>query len=234
METRNRHFKLLNVFTGLFVVVLVIVPSLGSKFIAVGPFNFPGGTLIFPIIFIVNGVLTEVYGFARSRRVIWIGMGCQFLAALMWWLVGVWPADPSWHNQTAYDAILGVVPRITLGSFSAYFCGEFVKSAMLSKMKFAQAGRRGLMQGWRFIASSVVGELVDSAVFMTVAFAGTQETGHLAVMALNLWTFKILYEVAALPLSVWLANRVKQIEGVDQIDRPEQTNYNPFASFLSD
>lgn len=231
MET-HRGFKLLNIFTGFFVAVLVVVPSLGSKFIAIGPFDFPGGTLIFPLTFIINGVLTEVYGFARSRRVIWIGMGCQFMAALMWWLVGVWPSAPFWHNQDAYAAILGVVPRITLGSFTAYFCGEFVKSMMLSKMKFAQGGRRGLIQSWRFIASSVVGEFVDSAVFMTVAFAGTQSVTSLVKLALTLWIAKIIYEAVALPLSIWISNRVKQIEGVDKIDKPEETNYNPFASFL--
>lgn len=229
----GRGFKLLNVFTGFFIAVLVVVPSLGSKFIAIGPFNFPGGTLIFPATFIINGVLTEVYGYNRSRRVIWIGMGCQVLAATMWWLVGIWPADPSWHNQNAYDAILGVAPRITLGSVTAYFCGEFVKSGLLSKMKFAQQGRRGIFQGWRFIASSIAGEFVDSAVFMVVAFAGVQEIGHLVAMALTLWIFKIVYEMLALPLSIWVANRVKQIEGVDKIDQPGEINYNPFASFLN-
>jgi uncharacterized integral membrane protein (TIGR00697 family) len=230
MESGNQHFKLLYAFTGLFVAVLVVVPTLGAKFIAIGPFSFPGGTLIFPLTFVVNGILTEVYGFARSRRVIWIGLGCQFLAAVAWWLVGVWPADPAWRNQAAYDAILGLAPRITLGSFTAYFCSEFVKSMILSKMKFAQAGRRGLRQGWRFMASSVVGELVDSAVFVTVAFGGMQETRHLAAVALTIWVFKIIYETIALPASVWIANRVKQIEGVDKIDRPGETNYNPFAS----
>ncbi|HZF02013.1 MAG TPA: queuosine precursor transporter [Methylomirabilota bacterium] len=231
METQ-RGFKLLNVFTGFFVAVLVVVPSLGAKFIAVGPFYFPGGTLIFPLTFIINGVLTEVYGFARSRRVIWIGMGCQFLAAVAWWLVGVWPSAPFWHNQESYDAILGIAPRITLGSFTAYFCGEFLKSVLLSKMKFAQGGKRGVLQGWRFIASSIAGEFIDSAVFMFVAFAGTQSAADLFKLALTLWIAKVIYEIVALPLSLWLANRVKQIEGVDKIDRPEETNYNPFASFL--
>lgn len=233
METQ-RGFKLLNVFTGIFVAVLVLVPVLGAKFIAIGPFNFPGGTLIFPVVFIVNGVLTEVYGFARSRRVIWIGLGCQVLAAVTWWLVGSWPADPSWHNQNAYDAILGLAPRITLGSFTAYFCGEFVKSVLLSKMKFAQEGRRGLVQGWRFIASSIAGELVDSAVFMTVAFAGAMGGADLLAKTATLWIAKVVYEAVALPITVRFANRVKQIEGLDKIDRPEETNYNPFASILKD
>src|SRR6185312_13735009 len=101
METQ-RGFKLLNLFTGFFVAVLVVVPPLGSKLVAIGPLILPGGTLIFPLTFIINGVLTEVYGFARSRRLIWIGMGCQFFAALMFWLIGIWPEAPSEQKQDAY------------------------------------------------------------------------------------------------------------------------------------
>ena len=232
METRSQPFKLLNVFTGVFAAILVLVPPLGSKFIAIGPFNLPGGTLIFPLTFIVNSVLTEVYGYTRSRRVIWIGIGCQVLAAVAFWVVGVLPPAPFWHKQDAYMAILGVAPRIALASLTAYFCGEFVKSVTLSKMKFAQAGRRGIVQAWRFVASSAAGEFVDSVVFMLVAFAGVLATADMATTILTLWLIKVLYEMVALPFSLRFANWVKKIEGVDKIDRPEATNYNPFASFL--
>jgi hypothetical protein len=234
MESQGKNFKLLNMFTGIFVAVLVVVPTLGAKFIAVGPFNFPGGTLIFPLVFIVNGVLTEVYGFARSRRVIWIGLACQALAALSWWLVGIWPAAPFWHNQSAYATVLGVAPRITLASFSAYLCGEFIKSTSLSKMKFMQQGRRGLAQSWRFIASSIVGEFVDSAVFMTVAFAGTISAADFVKTAVTLWIAKVIYEALALPVTVRFSNWVKKFENMDKIDKPEETNYNPFTIFSKD
>ena len=228
----QRGFKLLNVFTGIFVAVLVVVPPLGSKLIAIGPLVIPGGTLVIPLTFIINGVLTEVYGFERSRRLIWIGMGCQFFAALMFWLVGIWPEAPAEQKQDAYLAILGVVPRITLGSFAAYFLGEFLKSAMMSKMKFAQGGRLGWLQTWRFVASSLVGEFVDSVVFIFIAYGGTQPIADLVKIVLAIWVIKVGYEVVALPLSIWVANRVKAVEGIDRIDRPEETNYNPFASFL--
>jgi queuosine precursor transporter len=227
----QRGFKLLNIFTGFFVAVLVVVPSLGAKFVAVGPFNFPGGTLIFPLVFIINGVLTEVYGFARSRRVIWIGLVCQALAALAWWLVGIWPAAPFWHNQEAYASVLGVAPRITLASFLAYFCGEFIKSTLLSIMKFRQGGRRGWVQSWRFIASSIVGEFVDSAVFMSVAFAGTIPASDFLETTITLWIAKVIYEAVALPVTVRFSNWVKKFEDVDKMDRPEETNYNPFGGF---
>lgn len=228
----QRGFRLLNVFTGFFVAVLVVVPPLGSKFIALWTLNVPGGTLVFPLAFLINGVLTEVYGFDRSRRLIWIGMGCQFFAALVFWLVGIWPAAPFWHHQGAYDTVIGVVPRITLGSFTAYFCGEFIKSTMQSKMKFTQEGRGGLALGWRFIASSLTGELVDSVVFMLIAFGGTMPLADLMTTMLTIWLIKVLYEILLLPFALWLANRVKTIEGLDKVDRPEETNYNPFASFL--
>src|SRR5262249_44922243 len=125
MEPRERDLKLFSIFTGIFVTVLVLVPPLASKFIAIGPFTLSGATVIFPIAFIFNDVLTEVYGYALSRRVIWTGMACQILAAFSFWLVGVWPAAPFWHNQEAYMTILGVAPRIALASLTAYFCGEF-------------------------------------------------------------------------------------------------------------
>jgi queuosine precursor transporter len=226
------HFKLLNVFTGLFVAILVIVPPLGSKFIAFWTLNVPGGTLVFPLTFVIIGVLTEVYGFERSRRLIWIGMGCQFFSALIFWLVGIWPAAPFEQKQAAYMAVLGLVPRITLGSFTAYFCGEFVKSGLLSKMKFTQQGRGGTAQVWRFISSSVVGEFIDSAIFITIGFGGTVATRDILTLILTLWLVKLLYEILLLPFTLWLANRVKKIEGIDKIDQPDEVNYNPFASFL--
>ena len=159
-------------------------------------------------------------------------IGCQVFAAVAFWLVGVWPAAPFWKNQDDYMAILGIAPRIALASLTAYFCGEFVKSVLLSKMKFAQEGRRGIVQAWRFVASSVAGEFVDSIVFMLVAFAGVLAASDMVTTILTLWLIKVLYEILALPFSLRFANWVKKIEGVDKIDRPEETNYNPFASFL--
>src|SRR5437667_4095156 len=166
MEPKERDLKLFSIFAGIFVAVLVLVPSVGSKFIAIGPFNINGATLIFPITFIFNDLLTETYGYARSRRIIWTGLGCQILAALTYWVVEIWPAAPFWHNQEAYAIILGSAPRITLASLSAYFCGEFANSVILSKMKYWAKGERGWRQAWRFVASTIVGEGVDSVVFM--------------------------------------------------------------------
>jgi uncharacterized integral membrane protein (TIGR00697 family) len=228
----EQGFRFYSVFAGIFVTALVLVPSTASKFIAIGPVSISGATLIFPIVFIFNDLLTEVYGYSRSRRIIWTGMACQILASFTYWLVGVWPAAPFWHAQEAYDTILASTPRITLASLIAYFFGEFANSVVLSKMKYNQAGRRGFVQAWRFVASTAVGEAFDSAIFMTIGFAGVLAVGDLLSTMLTIYLAKVAYEVVALPVSIRCANLVKRLEGVDAIDRPAETNYNPFAAFF--
>ncbi len=225
-----KEYKLLNIFTGIFVGVLVLVPSMSSKFIAIGPLNIAGSTLIFPITFIFNDIFTEVYGYSRSRKIIWTGMAMQIFAALFYWLIDIWQAAPFWSNQECYHSVLGQAPRIVLASLTAYFLGEFANSLVLSKMKFSQNGKKGFKQGWRFVASTIVGEGFDSLIFMTVGFIGVMATTDLIITILTIWGVKVLYEVFALTFSLRLANWVKKIEGIDTIDHPETTRYNPFSS----
>jgi uncharacterized integral membrane protein (TIGR00697 family) len=226
--SHTHSFKLLNIFTGIFVGVLVLVPSMSAKFIALGPFNIAGSTLIFPITYIFNDIFTEVYGYKRSRKIIWIGMGMQVFAAVFYWLIDIWQPAPFWHNQDAYHSILGQAPRIVVASLSAYFLGEFANSFVISKMKFLQNGKRGLSQGWRFVVSTVVGEGFDSFIFMSVAFAGIMANNDLIKTILTIWAVKVLYEIIVLPFTIRFSNYVKKIEGVDIIDTPEMTSYNPF------
>lgn len=215
--------------TALYVAVLVLVPSVASKFVAIGPFNISGATLFFPITFIFNDVLTEVYGYARSRQIIWIGFAAQVLTAFAYWFVGALPPAPFWHNQQAYDTILGAAPRITAASFLAYLSGEFANSVVLSKLKYKQNGAGGVKQAMRFVLSTVVGEAVDSAIFLTVAFWGTMAFSDLATTALTIYAAKVIYEIVALPISTKIANELKKAEHVDKIDDPETTDYNPFS-----
>ncbi len=223
--------RLYSVFAGLFAAVLVTVSVASTKIFAIGPFHLPGGTIVFPLVFILNDVLTEVYGYAGSRRIIWTGLVCQGLAALTFLAVGALPPAASWPNQAAYDAVLGFAPRVALASLLAYFCGEFANSFVLSRMKYRDAGRGGLRQGWRFLASTIVGEGVDSVVFMVVAYFGAVPSGDLWRTLATLYVVKVLYETAALPFSVRFANWVKRAEGLDSIDSPATTNYNPFCVF---
>jgi hypothetical protein len=228
-QKSEKSFKLLNIFSGVFVGVLVLVPSMSSKFIAIGDLAIVGSTLIFPITFIFNDIFTEVYGYKRSRRIIWTGFAMQIFAAFFYWIIDIWDAPSFWDNQEAYSTILGQAPRIVLASLSAYFFGEFANSLIVSKMKHKQKGKRGIQQAKRFVYSTIVGEFFDSFIFMTVAFYGVMENNNLLTTILTIWGVKVLYEIVALPLSLKFSNWVKKYEGIDEIDEPEKTNYNPFS-----
>lgn len=232
MDTPTKELKFINVITGIYIGALVLVPSMASKFISIGPFSMVASTLVFPITFIANDVLTEVYGYTRSRKIIWTGLTCQVFAAIMYWLIKIWPYPGFWENQQAYETILGTAPRIAIASLSAYFFGEFANSLVLSKMKYSQDGKKGLKQGWRFVASTIVGEAVDSIIFSSIAFSGVLPVKEVINISVTIWAFKVLYEIVALPLSIPFANWLKKTEGIDQIDRPQITSYNPFAVFF--
>ena len=229
----DQNLKLFSIITGIFTVTLVIsnVASAG-KIVAVGPFALPGGTILFPVSFIFGDVLTEVYGYERSRKVIWTGFAGLLLSAITFGLVEVLPPASFWQDQETYQKVLGFVPRLVVASLVAYCCGEFANSWVLSKMKYSADGRRGWPQAWRFIASTIVGEGIDSIVFITTAFSMVLSAGNVLRVGLTLYVFKVLYEVVLTPISVPFANWVKKFEGLDEIDRPSQTSYNPFSIFF--
>ena len=228
------NLKLYSIFTGVFVASLLLANVTSQKIFALGPFDFPGGTIVFPISFIFGDILTEVYGYALSRKVIWTGLACQILAAVTYIAVGALPPADFWHDQPAYDTVLGFVPRITSASIVAYFVGEFCNSWVLSRMKYRAGGERGLSQAWRFLASTLVGQGVDSTVFCTIAFAGVLDAGEIAHVVASIYVFKVAYETVLIPVSTRFADWVKRVEGVDAIDDPERTTYNPFALFTKD
>lgn len=225
---QQRDFKYISVITGFFATILVLATIASAKVFSIGPFALPGGTIIFPILFIFNDFLTEVYGYARSRQIIWTGLGCQAFAGLTLYVITALPPASFWHGQEAFAQILGFVPRVAVAGLCAYFSGELLNSFVLSKMKFFAAGARGLRQGWRFVASTMVGEAADSIVFMTIAFLGAIPFKNLVMTIITLYVVKVLYEIVALPASVPFSNWMKRVEGVDHIDTPETTNYNPF------
>jgi len=230
LRTRTDGFKLYSVFTGIFVSTLIISNVASSaKIVSIGPFAFPGGAIIFPISFIFGDILTEVYGYARSRRVIWTGFFCLLLATLTFYIVQIIPGAAFWKGQEAYDTIFSIVPRVVAGSMTAYFLGEFCNSWVLSKMKYWARGGRGLKQAWRFVASTIVGEGVDSIVVLAIGFSGVLSLQQMLQVGGSLYVFKVLYEIIATPVSTRFSNWIKRVEGVDQIDFPDRTNYSPFA-----
>ena len=224
----HEKFPLLPTITGFFVAVLVLTPSAASKFIAIGSFNIVGATLFFPISYLFNDILTEVYGYERSRKIIWVGFAAQLFSAAMYALIQHLPPAPFWHNQEAYDAILGQAPRIVLASLCAYFVGEFVNSFIVSKLKYFQNGKRGWHIALRFVVSTFCGEFFDSIIFLGIAFYGVLQTGDLVRTMLTIWIIKSLYEIVTLPISLPLVAWIKRRDEMDKIDDPKTTNYTPF------
>jgi uncharacterized integral membrane protein (TIGR00697 family) len=199
--------------SALFVTCLVTANIIAVKLTEIEGHSFDAGTVIFPVSYILGDVLTEVYGFRAARRVIWTAFGCNLLAVVAIWLAIELPAAGFWGDQEAYETVLGFTPRILLASFLAFLVGEFVNSAILARMKVATGGR------WlwsRTIASTVVGEALDSAIFITVAFAGTGTP--LLNTITTIWVIKVVYEVAATPITYLVVNHLKRVEGVDVYD----------------
>lgn len=223
MNTRS-SFNWLTVITAVFVTTLVIANIIAVKLIDVFGLILPAAVVIFPVSYIVGDVLTEVYGYAQARRVIWLGFFCNLLAVLAIWAGQALPAAAFWRDQGAYAAILGFAPRLLAASFAAYLVGEFANSFVLARLKVATNGR------WlwlRTIASTLIGQGLDSAVFITAAFAAVNPTGILFNMIVTQWLFKVAYEALATPLTYAVVRFLKRREGVDVYDR--DTDFSPLA-----
>jgi queuosine precursor transporter len=211
--------------TGLFIACLIVANIIAVKLVNLGGLVLPAAVIIFPLSYLFGDVLTEVYGFARARLVIWLGFVCNAVVVLAILAAGALPGAALWAagDQAAYDRILGFTPRLLLASFLAYLVGEFANSVVLSRLKVATGGR------WlwlRTISSTIVGEGLDSLVFISVAFWGTLGM-DLPATILTQWLFKTAYEVVATPLTYLIIGWLKRIEGVDHFDRGG--DYNPLA-----
>jgi len=220
---KNREYKYFTLLGGLFVAILLISNIAAQKLIAVGPFVFTGGVILFPISYIFGDVLTEVYGYKRSRQIIWAGfIGNAILAVFVWILIELKPA-PGWQLQEPFEKILGLVPRIVLASIIAYWAGEFSNSFTLAKIKIWMSGKRLWI---RTIGSTVVGEFVDTMLFVVIAFYGIFPGSLLVKTIFSGYIFKVLYEILATPLTYLLVNKLKRVEELDVYDKG--TNFNPF------
>ncbi len=210
------------VIVAVFITCLITANITAVKLVSILGLIFPAGVIVFPISYIVGDVLTEVYGFHRARRVIWLGFFCNVIAVFAIWIGGIMPAAPFWNAQEAYDTILGYTPRLLVASFFAYLVGEFANSIILAKMKVATNGR------WlwsRTIGSTLVGQGLDSLVFVLVAFFGTIPLAGLIAAIVAQWLFKSIYEAAATPVTYLVVNALKRREGMDVYDR--DTDFNP-------
>jgi queuosine precursor transporter len=222
--SRNGQYSAaLVILAAVFVTSLITANIVAVKLIEVGPFVVPAGTVtIFPLSYVIANVITEVYGFSRTRQVIWLGFACNLLAVGVIYMTQLLPGAGFWDGQDAYERILGFVPRLLLASFIAYLVGEFVNAFILARMKILTKGR----YLWtRTIGSSTVGQGIDSLIFVSIAFVGVIASDELARTIVAPWFLKSLYEVLATPLTYALANGLKRREGLDTFDR--NTDFSP-------
>lgn len=220
MRGRYSHWFLL--VTSIFITCLITSNIIAVKLVNIFGLILPAGILIFPISYIFGDVLTEVYGYRQARQVIWLGFFCNLIAVVAIWLGQILPAASFWDGQTAYERILGYTPRLLGASFLAYLVGEFANSFVLAKMKIATNGR------WlwaRTIGSTLVGQGLDSLVFMTLAFIGTIPLTVLAGAIVAQWLSKSVYEAIITPLTYVLVNFLKKRERLDVFDT--DTRFNP-------
>ena len=226
MQSTVRTSPLLIVLSALFVTVLLTSNLIAVKLVAFGPLTLPAAVIVFPLAYLFGDVLTEVYGYAVTRCVIWLGFACNLIFVLFILATGALPgAAGAWDSaaQSAYERILGVAPRLLAASFTAYVAGEFVNSFVMARLKIATQGR------WlwtRTIGSTLVGQGLDSAIFITGAFAGVLPGGILLRTILYQWGFKTAYEIVATPLTYAVVNFLKRREGQDPFDIG--TDFNPF------
>lgn len=228
VKTAYRWFPLV---TAVFVTTLVISNIIAVKIVQIGPLFLPAAVILFPVAYIFGDILTEVYGYARARQVIWTGFFCNLIAVIAIWIGGILPAAPFWTGgvydtpqaaQQAYQAILGFTPRLLVASFIAYLAGEFLNSFVLAKLKVKTQGR---FLWLRTIASTLVGQGVDSFIFLSIAFYGIFSPADLGKAILSQWSFKVVYEALATPLTYLAVNWLKRAEGEDVYDR--ETDFNP-------
>jgi uncharacterized integral membrane protein (TIGR00697 family) len=220
-----QNFRYYDLLVHIFVVVLLVSDLIAQKICAIGSRRVSAALLLFPITYIFGDIFTEVYGYAGSRRAIWIGFFSLGLLALMSLFAVSVPAAPEWHNQAAFTAVFSFVPRIFAASLAAFWAGEFVNSYVMAKMKLWTDGR----YLWtRTVGSTVAGQAVDTTIVILLTFAGTQSLRMIGNIVISSYLFKVLYEVLATPFTYLIVNFLKKAEGVDVYDR--DTDFNPFKT----
>ena len=223
MPPSRASFRFLDALTTAFVVILLVSNLVAQKLVRIGPVTTSGAMLLFPVTYIFGDIFTEIYGYAASRRAIWLGF---FGTALLYGvsaLVIALPSDPEFKNQAAFVTVFGILPRILVASLLAFWAGEFANSYTMARLKLATKGR------WlwtRTVGSTVVGQLVDTTLVVAITFAGTFTAGKLFQVIWQGYLLKVAYEVLATPLTYLVVNWLKRVEHVDTFDT--HTDFNPF------
>ena len=226
----GRQFRYYDFVMAAFVVILLLSNIIGAAKPAALTLNgeqwiFGAGILFFPLGYVIGDVLTEVYGYARARRVIWAGFAALLFMAFMSWVVVALPPAPGWPGQAAYESVFGQVWRIVFASITAFWAGEFINSYVMARMKIWTGGKHL----WsRTIGSTVVGQGIDSIIFYPLAFGGIWSNEQVFSVMITNWLLKVGWEVVLTPVTYGVVGWLKRKEGVDIFD--EGTNFSPFKT----
>jgi len=220
---RPAGYRLFHALAMVFCATLLISDTIAVKVVHIWGFDLPAGIICFPIAYIFNDVLVEVYGYEKTRSVIWFGFGCLALMSLLYYLATLLPPAAFWQDDPAFGRLFGLTPRIAAGSFIAYLVGSFLNAVVMSRMKIMT---RGKYLWTRTIGSTIVGEAADSFIFNFTAFVGIFTFSQVAYIAFSGFVLKTLYEVVATPLTYLVAGWLKRVEAEDKFDHG--VSYTPF------
>ena len=214
-DKKNNVSVLFLFYSILFCVCLITANVLETKQISLGVFNITGGLIVFPVSYIINDCVCEVWGYRKARLLIWLGFAMNFLFVLFGAIADAIPGAPYWHNDEGFHAVFGLTPRIAAASFVAFLVGSFVNAYVMSRMKINSDGRNFSL---RAILSTIFGEGADSLIFFPLALYGVVPTSELPIFILTQVVLKTLYEVVVLPVTIYVVKKTKQIEGEDAYD----------------
>lgn len=219
----NKFSPIFVVFAGFFIACLMISNVIAGKLFALGHWALPAGAIIFPITYLFGDVLTEVWGFGPTRFVIWLGFAANIFMSVVFLVVIALPHPGFWTGQSAYAIVLGMTPRLVIASTLAYWCGSFINSFVMSRLKVLTEGK------WlwtRTIASTSCGELIDTCIFITISFYGLVPNAVVIQMIILQYIWKVAYEAIATPLTYAIIGWIKKVDSSDVYDK--HINYSPF------
>lgn len=223
MKTKTTNVSISYMLMGiLFCVCLISSNLLETKIVQIGSYSMTAGFIVFPISYILNDCIAEVWGYKKARLMIWMGFAMNFFVVMLGGIACALPAAPFWEGEECFRFVFGLAPRIAGASLLAFLVGSFLNAIVMSKMKIASEGRHF---SWRAIVSTLAGEGADSIIFFPLAFGGLMPLNELGKLMLLQVTAKTLYEVIALPLTIRVVKYVKRVEGTDVYD--ENVSYNP-------
>ena len=224
MSKKVSHVSVTYMLMGiLFCVCLIASNLLGTKILQLGTFSITAGFIVFPISYILNDCIAEVWGYKKARLIIWTGFVMNFFVVALGGLVCILPCAPFWEGEESFNFVFGLAPRIAISSFAAFLVGSFINAMVMSKMKIKSKGRHF---SWRAIVSTLGGEGADSLIFFPLAFGGLMPNSELFKMMLVQVTLKTLYEILVLPVTIRIVRYVKAKEETDVYDT--DISYNPF------